>query len=63
MLIQFQVTLLSIRAVREQIYIGMRQSQVSDLLQQAHTVAGLTDVDALVLFGGTFCQNFPLDFY
>lgn len=46
-----EVTLLAIRAVQRQMYIGIRESQVKDLIDQALTVAGVTDRWALVLFG------------
>ena len=47
-----QVTLLAIRAVRDQMYIGIRESQVRRMMENALSTAGLQDVFALVLFGG-----------
>ena len=47
-----QVTLLSIRAVQKRMYIGIRESEAYKLIISALTSAGLTQVDALVLFGG-----------
>lgn len=46
-----EVTVLAIRAVQKQMYIGIRESQVRQLIDQALAVAGVTDRWALVLFG------------
>ncbi|KAI9569078.1 peptidase M24, structural domain-containing protein [Boletus coccyginus] len=46
-----EITVLAIRAVRAQIRIGMRESQVIQMVDEALAVAGLTERWALVLFG------------
>lgn len=46
-----EVTLLAIRAVQKQMYIGIRESQVRDLMDHALTIAGIENRWALVLFG------------
>lgn len=46
------MTLLAIRAVRDQMYIGIRESYVRRMMEQALAAAGLQDIFALVLFGG-----------
>ncbi|KAG8217334.1 peptidase M24, structural domain-containing protein [Butyriboletus roseoflavus] len=46
-----EVTLLAIRAVQAQMHIGMRESQVIQMIDEALAVAGLTERWALVLFG------------
>ncbi|KII88686.1 hypothetical protein PLICRDRAFT_111447 [Plicaturopsis crispa FD-325 SS-3] len=46
-----EATVLAIRAVREQMYIGIRESQVRTLIRSALAAAGLTELDSLVLFG------------
>ncbi|KAF8558450.1 Creatinase/aminopeptidase [Imleria badia] len=46
-----EVTVLAIRAVQAQTRIGMRESQVIQLVDEALAVAGLTERWALVLFG------------
>lgn len=46
-----EVTVLAIRAVQKQMYIGIRESQVRQLIDRALAVAGVTDRWALVLFG------------
>lgn len=48
------MTLLAIRAVRDQMYIGIRESQVRHMMENALSTAGLQDLSALVLFGGNF---------
>jgi hypothetical protein len=52
-----QVTLLAIRAVRDQMYIGIRESQVRHMMENALSTAGLQDLFALVLFGGDFYNS------
>ena len=49
-----QVTVLAIRAVRDQMYMGMRESQVREMMENALSVAGLYEPWALVLFGGDY---------
>ncbi|EGN96078.1 hypothetical protein SERLA73DRAFT_76078 [Serpula lacrymans var. lacrymans S7.3] len=46
-----EVTLLAIRAVQAQMYIGIRESQVRRMMEKALSAAGLTETFALVLFG------------
>ncbi|CAE6529494.1 unnamed protein product [Rhizoctonia solani] len=46
-----EVTLLAIRAVRERMYIGIRESRVKQLMSLALSSAGLTNAFALVQFG------------
>ncbi|KAF7975300.1 hypothetical protein HWV62_10072 [Athelia sp. TMB] len=46
-----EVTVLAIRAVRERMFIGIRESQVRALLDTALSAAGITDSWMLVLFG------------
>lgn len=46
------MTLLAIREVRDQMYIGIRESQVRRMMESALAAAGLQDIFALVLFGG-----------
>ncbi|CAE6492516.1 unnamed protein product [Rhizoctonia solani] len=46
-----EVTLLAIRAVRERMYIGIRESQVKQLMSLALSSAGLQNTFALVQFG------------
>ncbi|RPD66302.1 peptidase M24 [Lentinus tigrinus ALCF2SS1-7] len=46
-----EVTVLAIRAVRKHINIGMRESEVKQLMQIALSAAGLADASSLVLFG------------
>ncbi|KAG1736725.1 peptidase M24, structural domain-containing protein [Suillus lakei] len=46
-----EVTVLCIRAVQAQMYIGVRESQVRAMVDEALAVAGLTERWALVLFG------------
>ncbi|KAG1819572.1 peptidase M24, structural domain-containing protein [Suillus subaureus] len=46
-----EVTLLCIRAVQAQMYIGIRESQVRAMIDEALAAAGLTERWALVLFG------------
>ncbi|CAE6407001.1 unnamed protein product, partial [Rhizoctonia solani] len=46
-----EVTLLAIRAVRERMYIGIRESQVKRLMSLALSSAGLQNAFALVQFG------------
>jgi len=46
-----EVTLLALRAVQKRMYIGMRESDARTLIKSALTAAGLTDIEALVLFG------------
>ncbi|KAF8590441.1 Creatinase/aminopeptidase [Ramaria rubella] len=46
-----EVTLLATRAVRKEMYIGIRQSETQQLMIDALTSAGLTNPSALVLFG------------
>lgn len=44
--------MLAIRAVQEKMYLGIRESQVRRLMENALAAAGLKDNFALVLFGG-----------
>ncbi|KAF8689142.1 Metallopeptidase family M24, partial [Rhizoctonia solani] len=46
-----EVTLMAIRAVRERMYIGIRESQVKELMALALSSAGLKNAFALVQFG------------
>ncbi|KAG2360857.1 peptidase M24, structural domain-containing protein [Suillus spraguei] len=46
-----EVTVLCIRAVQAQMYIGIRESQVRAMIDEALAAAGLTERWALVLFG------------
>ncbi|PCH38133.1 Creatinase/aminopeptidase [Wolfiporia cocos MD-104 SS10] len=46
-----EVTVLAIRAVREKMYIGMRESQANELIISALSAAGLQNPGALTLFG------------
>lgn len=46
-----EVTVLCIRAVQAQMYIGIRESQVRVMIDEALAAAGLTERWALVLFG------------
>ncbi|KAG2149388.1 peptidase M24, structural domain-containing protein [Suillus clintonianus] len=46
-----EVTVLCIRAVQAQMYIGIRESQVLAMVDESLAVAGLTERWALVLFG------------
>ncbi|KAH9951248.1 peptidase M24 [Amylocystis lapponica] len=46
-----EVTVLAIRAVREKMYIGMRESEARGMVVNALTSAGLKDAGALTLFG------------
>ncbi|KAH7341986.1 Creatinase/aminopeptidase [Rhizoctonia solani] len=46
-----EVTLMAIRAVRERMYIGIRESQVKQLMNLALASAGLKNAFALVQFG------------
>ncbi|KAJ1307321.1 hypothetical protein OPQ81_001427 [Rhizoctonia solani] len=46
-----EVTLMAIRAVRERMYIGIRESQVKQLMNLALSSAGLKNAFALVQFG------------
>jgi len=46
-----EVTVLSIRAVQAQMYIGIRESEVRAMVDEALAAAGLVDRWALVLFG------------
>ncbi|KAG8678780.1 hypothetical protein FRC08_017521 [Ceratobasidium sp. 394] len=48
-----EVTLLAIRAVRERMYIGIRESEVGRMMNLALGTAGLQNTFALVQFGGT----------
>lgn len=45
------MTVLAIRAVQKRMYIGIRESQVRQLIDRTLAVAGVTDRWALVLFG------------
>ncbi|KAF8516911.1 peptidase M24 [Hysterangium stoloniferum] len=58
-----EVTLLAIRAVRERMYFGIRQSETSALVEEALTAAGLSTPSALVLFGpnAAFPHGGPMD--
>lgn len=47
-----KATLLAIRAVRETVRIGMRESEVRQLMSDALGAAGLKDGGCLTLFGG-----------
>ncbi|KZT28494.1 peptidase M24 [Neolentinus lepideus HHB14362 ss-1] len=46
-----EVTILAVRAVREKLYIGMRESEAQSLIRTALSSAGLTSLDSIVLFG------------
>jgi len=46
-----EVTLLAIRAVRDHMHIGMRESEVRGLIVEALSAAGLHNPSALTLFG------------
>ncbi|KAI0957418.1 hypothetical protein AcW1_005817 [Taiwanofungus camphoratus] len=46
-----EVTVLAIRAVREKMYIGMRESEARRLIETALSSAGLQNPGALTLFG------------
>ncbi|KAI0063463.1 peptidase M24 [Artomyces pyxidatus] len=46
-----EVTVLAIRAVREQLYIGVRESEAHALMDEALAAAGLEGGSSLVLFG------------
>ncbi|KAF8604705.1 peptidase M24 [Ceratobasidium sp. AG-I] len=46
-----EVTLLAIRAVRERMYIGIRESEVGQMMDLALATAGLKNTFALVQFG------------
>ncbi|KZT11274.1 peptidase M24 [Laetiporus sulphureus 93-53] len=46
-----EVTVLAIRAVRENMYIGMRESEARQLIVKALSAAGLQNPGALTLFG------------
>lgn len=46
-----EVTLMAIRAVRERMYIGIRESQVKSMMNLALSTAGLKNAFALVQFG------------
>lgn len=46
------MTVLAIRAVRKHTKLGMRESEVKQLMRRALSAAGLTDIFSLVLFGG-----------
>jgi hypothetical protein len=43
---------MAIREVREQMYIGIRESEARTIIVKALTAAGLSDGYSLVLFGG-----------
>jgi hypothetical protein len=45
---------MAIRAVRERMYIGIRESQVKQLMALALSSAGLKNSFALVQFGGMY---------
>ena len=45
--------MLAIRATQKRAKIGMRESEVRGLIEGALSAAGLKDVSALTLFGGT----------
>ncbi|KAI0093553.1 Creatinase/aminopeptidase [Irpex rosettiformis] len=46
-----EVTLLAIRAVRKQLYIGIKESEAKTLIRSALEAAGLISLDSIVLFG------------
>ncbi|KAI0692403.1 peptidase M24, structural domain-containing protein [Cytidiella melzeri] len=46
-----EVTLLAVRAVRRQLYIGIQESEARTMMRGALDAAGLADPDAIVLFG------------
>lgn len=46
------MTVLAIRAVREKMYIGIRESEARRLIETALSSAGLQNPGALTLFGG-----------
>ena len=50
-----QATVLSIRAAREHMKIGIKESEARQLVVSALTAAGLKDAFALTLFGGGYC--------
>lgn len=45
---------MAIRAVRERMYIGIRESQVKSMMNLALSTAGLKNAFALVQFGGSY---------
>jgi hypothetical protein len=47
---------MAIRTVRDEMYIGIKESQVRRMMENALFAAGLEDSFALVLFGGT-CET------
>ena len=47
------------RAAREQMYIGIRESEARNLVQQALSAAGLQNPFAITLFGRMFSSSFP----
>jgi hypothetical protein len=51
------VTVLAIRAVKDRMYIGIRESQVRHMTESALSAAGLEDSSALVLFGGDYSNS------
>lgn len=50
-----KVTVLALRAVQAQMRIGIRESEVMQMVDEALAIAGLTERWALVLFGGASC--------
>ncbi|KAI0341748.1 Creatinase/aminopeptidase [Trametopsis cervina] len=46
-----EVTVLAIRAVRRQMYIGIRESEARSMIRGALSAAGLVNLDSIVLFG------------
>ena len=54
MYLRVQVTLLAIRATREHMKLGMRESEVRRMIIGALSAAGLEVDSALTLFGGVF---------
>jgi len=46
-----EVTLIAVRAVRERMYIGMKQLEAEQLVIRALTAGGLVNIEPLVLFG------------
>ncbi len=53
------MTVLAIRTVRKHVKIGMRESEVKQLMRSALSAAGLTDIFSLVLFGGSLLTLHP----
>lgn len=64
LIVVIKVTVLCIRAVQAQMFIGIRESQVRVMIDEALAAAGLTERWALVLFGGKpFFPNLTSELY